>query len=78
MKSLSMKNRFDSFMPSENGPSGRVHHGVALAREQRYEEALQEFLWCWHYSSDESGWHAPRVSFLLGYWGNLAEVYRLK
>jgi len=70
-----MTNRPERFMPNVNEPREHMHRGVALMREQRYEDALNEFLWCWNYEPNLVGWRASRVSFLLGYWKELAKEY---
>jgi hypothetical protein len=47
--------------------------GVRLFNDQRYEEALQEFLISW--DSTEPSFFAVKVSFLVGYLSKLSQVY---
>ena len=55
--------------------SDRMHRGLALKLGGQFEEALEDYLWCWDNGAAFESYSAVRVSFLLGYFADLAKVY---
>ncbi len=62
--------------PEQPNPTEILHSAVADTRTGDYEQALAKFLWFHHNALlYESGQYGVRLSFALGYWGELATVY---
>lgn len=61
---------------TESPALARLDAARLAAREGRYEEALREFVWFHeHVLKEEPSLCAVRLSFALGYWMDLAELY---
>lgn len=60
-----------------NNPSIRMNHAFGeLYANGRFAESLDEFMWCFdHGLEHDPDFYAPRISFLIGYWGLLAKKY---
>lgn len=56
-------------------PSDTLDSAVDDTQAERYEEALQKFLWFHEASRTERGMGGVRLSFALGYWMDLASQY---
>ena len=56
-------------------PSEVLDSAVDDSQAERYDEALQKFLWFHEASRSEIGMGGVRLSFALGYWMDLAEQY---
>lgn len=50
----------------EKDPMVRQDYGDALAQAGKYDEALQEYLWCFDHGDESMGYGGVRLSFLLG------------
>ncbi|MDM5180363.1 hypothetical protein PO883_24580 [Massilia sp. DJPM01] len=54
----------------------RLQNAAKASREGRHEEALQEFIWFHHHAlEEEPSLYGVRLSFALGYWTELGQVY---
>lgn len=59
-----------------SGAQERLNLARTLAREGRYEEALQEHLWFHeHVLEEEPAFAAVRLSYALSYWAELGQAY---
>lgn len=56
-------------------PSDVLERAVDDSQAERYDEALQKFLWFHEASRSETEMGGVRLSFALGYWIDLAEHY---
>jgi hypothetical protein len=57
-------------------PRERLSAGQLAAREGRYEEALREYVWFHDHALEHAqSLYGVRLSFALGYWMDLAQVY---
>lgn len=53
-----------------------LRRGRSAALEGRYDEALRDLLWFYEHALEHDGsYHGVRLSFALGYWKDLADVY---
>lgn len=56
-------------------PSNVLRSAVDDTQAERYEDALQKFLWFHEASRSERGMGGVRLSFVLGYWLDLATKF---
>jgi len=57
-------------------PGEILNRGRTSAREGRNEEALRDFIWFHEHALEhDRAYYGVRLSFALGYWKDLAEVY---
>lgn len=60
----------------KSNPMTRIDLGKKLLQEKKYEEALEQFAWCWEHGEEEApSFSGVRVSFLLTYMQRLANKY---
>lgn len=55
----------------ENDPSRRMEYGHSLEQKGKYNEALDEYLWCFDHGASSAGFGGVRLSFLL------SDIHRL-
>src|SRR5262249_32071042 len=57
-------------------PGERLRRGEDAARDQRYQEALEDYLWFHEHALEyDSAYYGVRLSFALAYWIELGEAY---
>src|SRR5262249_36055875 len=57
-------------------PAERLRRGEEAARDQRYQEALEDYLWFHEHALEcDSAYYGVRLSFALASWIELGEAY---
>jgi hypothetical protein len=57
-------------------PRVRLENGQKAAREGRFEDALNEYIWFHEHALEhDQGYYGVRLSFALGFWMELADSY---
>ena len=57
-------------------PGERLHRGQDAARDQRYQEALEDYLWFHEHALEcDSAYYGVRLSFALASWIELGQAY---
>ncbi len=66
----------DKLKEDENNPMLRMQLANKLVREKKYEEAVNQYVWCWEQGGEHNpSYHAVRASFLLSDIARLSKKY---